>query len=157
LSSSLVFSQIFSHLVASRLNGIVWPWISRLYRLIFRRIFRFFVNKTASVLSISNITLFAILYKIASSPAIARDLCISFIIFPKANKAISSANDKAVISDILASILLKTLLKYIINSIRDTGEPWGTSGIISRFRHVNPFIISWIWRLNRNELVYLIR
>jgi hypothetical protein len=143
--------------MASRLNDIAWPWISRLYRLIFYRIFRFFVNKTASVLSISNITLFAIPYKIASSSAIARDLCISFIVFPKANKAISSANDRAVISDILASILLKTLLRYIINSIKDTGEPWGTPVIISRFGYVNPSIASWTRRLNRNELVYLIR
>ena len=71
----------------------------------------------------SNITLFAIPHKIASSPAIARDFCISFIVFPGANKAISSANNKAVISGILAFILLKTLLRYIINSIRDTGEP----------------------------------
>jgi hypothetical protein len=71
----------------------------------------------------SNITLFTILYKIASSPAIARDSYISFIVFSGANKAISSANDKAVISSILASILLKTPLKYIINSIEDTGEP----------------------------------
>jgi hypothetical protein len=128
--------------MASRLNDIIWPWISKLYRLIFRRIFRFFVNKTASVLSISNITLFAIPYKIASSSAIARDSCISFIVFPGANKAISSANDKAVISDILASILLKTLLRYIINSIRDTKKPWGTPVIISRIGHVNSSITS---------------
>jgi hypothetical protein len=64
----------------------------------------------------------AIPYRIASSPAIARDSYISFIVFPEANKAISSANNKAVISNILASILLKTPLRYIINSIEDTGK-----------------------------------
>jgi hypothetical protein len=53
----------------------------------------------------------------------ARDLYISFIVFPEANKTISSANDKAVISGILAFILLKTPLKYIINSIENTGKP----------------------------------
>jgi hypothetical protein len=67
--------------------------------------------------------LFTMPHRIASSLAIARDLCISFIVFLEANKAISSANDRAVISGILASILLKTPLRYIINSIGDTGEP----------------------------------
>jgi hypothetical protein len=76
-----------------------------------------------SVLSISNITLFIILYKIASSSAIIRDFYISFIVFPKANKTISFANNKAVIFNILASILLKIPLKYLINSIKDTRKP----------------------------------
>jgi hypothetical protein len=71
----------------------------------------------------SNITLFTILYKIASSPAIARDLYISFIVFPGASKAILSANNRVIISGILASMLLKTPLRYIINSIRDIREP----------------------------------
>jgi hypothetical protein len=76
----------------------------------------------------SNITLFTIPHKIASSPAIVRDSYISFIVFPGANKAIFSANDKALISDILASILLKTPLRYIINSIKDTS----VKGLIRR-------------------------
>ena len=56
---------------------------------------------------------------------------MSLTVFPGARKAISSANDKAVISEFSCSILLNISLKYILNKIGDTGEPYGTPAQIS--------------------------
>ena len=51
---------------------------------------------------------------------------MSLTVFPGARKAISSANEKAVISGFSCSILLNIPLRYILNKIGDTGEPYKT-------------------------------
>jgi hypothetical protein len=58
-------------------------------------------------------------------------------IFSGARKAISSANDKAVISGFCSSILLNIPLRYIINRIGDTEDPYSTPEFVSFKEQVN--------------------
>jgi hypothetical protein len=67
----------------------------------------------------------------ANSPALVRAFSISLTVFPRARKAILSANDKVVISGFTCSILLNIPLKYILNRIGETGEPYRTPAFIS--------------------------
>jgi hypothetical protein len=56
---------------------------------------------------------------------------MSLTIFPGAKKAISSINDKAIISGFCSSILSNIPLRYILNRIEDTGDPYGTPEFVS--------------------------
>jgi preprotein translocase subunit SecF len=56
---------------------------------------------------------------------------MSLTIFPGAKKAISSINDKAIIFGFYSSILLNIPLRYILNRIRDTGDPNSTPKFVS--------------------------
>jgi hypothetical protein len=67
---------------------------------------------------------------------------MSLTVFLGARKAISSAKDKAVISGFCFSILSNIPLRYIINKIGDTGDPYGIPKLVSFNKQVNPFIIS---------------
>jgi preprotein translocase subunit SecF len=67
---------------------------------------------------------------------------MSLTIFPRAKKAISSINNKAIISGFYSSILLNIPLRYILNRIEDTGDPCGTPEFMSFREQVNPSIIN---------------
>jgi hypothetical protein len=51
---------------------------------------------------------------------------MSLTVFPGARKAISSANNKAIISEFSCFILLNILFKYILNKIGDIRELYRT-------------------------------
>jgi hypothetical protein len=67
---------------------------------------------------------------------------MSLTVFLGARKAISSIKDKAVISGFCSSILLNIPLRYIINKIRDTGDPYSIPELVSFNEQVNPSITS---------------
>jgi hypothetical protein len=67
---------------------------------------------------------------------------MSLTVFPGAKKAILSINDKAVISGFCSSILSNIPLRYILNRIEDTGDPYGTPEFVSFREQVNPSIIN---------------
>jgi hypothetical protein len=67
---------------------------------------------------------------------------MSLTVFLRARKAILSIKDKAVISGFCSSILLNIPLRYIINKIGDTRDPYGTPKLVSFNEQVNPFITS---------------
>jgi hypothetical protein len=56
---------------------------------------------------------------------------MSLTVFPGAKKAISSINDKAIISGFCSSILLNIPLRYILNRIEDTKDPYNTPKFVS--------------------------
>jgi hypothetical protein len=56
---------------------------------------------------------------------------MSLTVFPGAKKAISSINNKVIISGFCSFILSNILLRYILNRIRDTGDPYGTPEFVS--------------------------
>jgi hypothetical protein len=89
------------------------------------------VNKIASIVSISNLTLLSKPHAIAYSPTLAKASWISLTIFPKAKKAISSINDKTIISGFCFSILLNIPLRYILNRIEDIKDPYNTPKFVS--------------------------
>jgi hypothetical protein len=70
---------------------------------------------------------------------------MSLTVFLGARKAISSTNDKAIISGFCSSILLNILLRYILNKIGDIGDPCGTPEFVSFNEQVNPSITSWAY------------
>jgi hypothetical protein len=100
------------------------------------------VNKIASILSTSKVILLVKPHALACSLALDKASWMSLTVFPGARKAISSVNDKAVISGFCSSILLNIPLRYIINRIRDTGDPCGTPKFMSFNEQVNPSIIN---------------
>jgi hypothetical protein len=65
---------------------------------------------------------------------------MSLTIFPGAKKAISSANDKAIISGFCSFIFSNIPLRYILNRIGDTRDPCGTPEFVSFNEQVNPSI-----------------
>jgi hypothetical protein len=65
---------------------------------------------------------------------------MSLTVFPGAKKAISSINDKAIISGFCSSILLNIPLRYILNRIGDIGDPYSTPEFVSFSEQVNPSI-----------------
>jgi hypothetical protein len=65
---------------------------------------------------------------------------MSLTIFPGAKKAISSINDKVIISGFYSFILLNISLRYILNRIGDTRDPYDTPEFVSFNEQVNPFI-----------------
>jgi hypothetical protein len=67
---------------------------------------------------------------------------MSLTIFPGAKKAISSANDKVIISGFCSFIFSNILLRYILNRIGDTEDPYDTSEFVSFSEQVNPSIIN---------------
>jgi hypothetical protein len=79
---------------------------------------------------------------IACSLALDKASWMSLTVFLEARKAISSINDKAVISGFCSSILLSILLRYILNKIRDIRDPCGTPEFVSFNEQVNLSIIS---------------
>jgi hypothetical protein len=56
---------------------------------------------------------------------------MSLTIFLGAKKAISSINEKAIISGFYSSILSNIPLRYILNRIGDTRDPYGTPEFVS--------------------------
>jgi hypothetical protein len=56
---------------------------------------------------------------------------MSLTVFPRAKKAISSINDKVIISGFYSSILSNIPLRYILNRIEDIGDPYDTSKFVS--------------------------
>jgi hypothetical protein len=98
------------------------------------------VNKIASIFSMSNLTLLSKPHAIACSPALVKASWMSLTIFPRAKKAISSINDKAIISGFYSSILSNIPLRYILNRIGDTEDPYGTPEFMSFSEQVNPSI-----------------
>jgi hypothetical protein len=56
---------------------------------------------------------------------------MSLTVFPGAKKAISSINDKVIISGFCSSILLNIPLRYILNRIGDIGDPYDTPEFVS--------------------------
>jgi hypothetical protein len=62
---------------------------------------------------------------------------MSLTVFLGAQKAISSVNDKAIISGFCSSILLNIPLRYILNRIGDTRDPCGTPEFVSFSEQVN--------------------
>jgi hypothetical protein len=56
---------------------------------------------------------------------------MSLTIFPGAKKAISSINNKVIISGFCSSILLNIPLRYILNRIGDIGDPYDTPEFMS--------------------------
>jgi hypothetical protein len=81
-------------------------------------------------------------HAIAYSLALDKASWMSLTVFPGARKAISSINDKAIISGFCSFILLNILLRYIINRIKDTGDPYSTPEFVFFNKQVNPFIIN---------------
>jgi hypothetical protein len=81
-------------------------------------------------------------HAIACSPALDKASWMSLTVFPRARKAISSIKDKAVISGFCSSILSNILLRYIINKIGDTGDPYSTPELVSFNEQVNLSITS---------------
>jgi hypothetical protein len=67
---------------------------------------------------------------------------MSLTVFLEAKKAISSINDKAIISGFCSSILLNIPLSYILNRMRDTGDSCDTPEFVSFSEQVNPSIIN---------------
>jgi hypothetical protein len=67
---------------------------------------------------------------------------MSLTVFLGARKAISSTKNKAIISGFCSSILSNILLRYIINKIGDTRDPYGTPELVSFNEQVNPSITS---------------
>jgi hypothetical protein len=65
---------------------------------------------------------------------------MSLTVFPGAKKAISSVNDRAIISGFCSSIFSNIPLRYILNRIGDTGDPYGTPEFVSFSEQVNPSI-----------------
>jgi hypothetical protein len=65
---------------------------------------------------------------------------MSLTVFPGAKKAISSANDRAIISGFCSSIFSNIPLRYILNRIEDTGDPYDTPEFVSFSEQVNPSI-----------------
>jgi hypothetical protein len=88
------------------------------------------------------VTLLVKPHAIACSPALDKASWISLTVFLGARKAMSSAKDKAVISEFCSSILSNIPLRYIINKIGDTGDPYGTPELVSFNEQVNPSITS---------------
>jgi hypothetical protein len=62
---------------------------------------------------------------------------MSLTVFLGAKKAILSVNNKAIISGFCSSILLNIPLRYILNRIEDTGDPYGTPEFVSFSEQVN--------------------
>jgi hypothetical protein len=89
------------------------------------------VNKIASIFSMLNLTLLSKLYAIAYSPTLVKASWMSLTIFPGAKKAISSINDKAIISGFCFFILLNIPLRYILNRIEDIRDPYDTPKFVS--------------------------
>jgi hypothetical protein len=56
---------------------------------------------------------------------------MSLTFFPGAKKAILSTNDKAIISGFYSSILSNIPLRYILNRIENTGDPYDTPEFMS--------------------------
>jgi hypothetical protein len=56
---------------------------------------------------------------------------MSLTIFPGAKKVISSINDKIIISGFCSSILSNIPLRYILNRIGDTRDPYDTPKFMS--------------------------
>jgi hypothetical protein len=67
---------------------------------------------------------------------------MSLTVFLGARKAISSIKNRAVISGFCSSILSNILLKYIINKIGDTRDPYDILELVFFNEQVNPSIIS---------------
>jgi hypothetical protein len=65
---------------------------------------------------------------------------MSLTVFPRAKKAISCINDKVIISGFCSSILSNISLRYILNRIEDTRDPYGTPKFVSFSEQVNPSI-----------------
>ena len=98
------------------------------------------MNKIASVLLISKIILLIRPQSIAIFADFIKISCISLTVFPGAKKAISSTNNKAVISGISVSILSNIPERYIMNKIDETGDPYRIPAFIFLKGHVNPSI-----------------
>jgi hypothetical protein len=81
-------------------------------------------------------------HAIAYSLALDKASWMSLTVFLGARKAISSINNKVIISGFCSSILLNIPLRYIINRIEDTGYPCGTPEFVSFNEQVNPSIIN---------------
>jgi hypothetical protein len=62
---------------------------------------------------------------------------MSLTIFPGAKKAISSINDRVIISGFCSSIFSNIPLRYILNRIGDTGDPYDTPEFMSFSEQVN--------------------
>jgi hypothetical protein len=67
---------------------------------------------------------------------------MSLTVLLGAKKAISLVKDNTVISGFCFSILLNIPLRYIINRIGDTKDPYGTPEFMSFNEHVNSSITS---------------
>jgi hypothetical protein len=67
---------------------------------------------------------------------------MSLTVFLEARKAISFIKNKAIIFGFCSSILLNILLRYIINKIRDIGDPYDTPKLVSFNKQLNLSIIS---------------
>jgi hypothetical protein len=67
---------------------------------------------------------------------------MSLTVFPGAKKTILSINNKAIISGFCLSILSNIPLRYILNRIGDTGDPYGTPEFMSFRGQVNLSIIN---------------
>jgi hypothetical protein len=88
------------------------------------------------------VTLLVKPHAIACSLALDKASWMSLTVFLGARKTILSIKDKAVISGFYSSILLNIPLRYIINKIRDTGDPYNTPELVSFNEQVNPSITS---------------
>jgi hypothetical protein len=81
-------------------------------------------------------------YAIACSPALDKASWMSLIVLLGAKKAISSIKNSAIISRFCCSIFSNIPLRYIMNKIGDTRDPYDTPEFVSFNEQVNPSITS---------------
>jgi hypothetical protein len=100
------------------------------------------MNKIASILCTLKVTLLIKPYDIAYYPALDKASWMSLIILLGAKKAISSIKDSAIISKFCFSIFSNIPLRYIMNRIGDTRDPYSIPEFVSFNKQVNLSITS---------------